>query len=81
MKFILKHGKTDKDIHNLRQEIEVTADVFLHGLQIWAIFCKKKQNCECVINWNSSIIFASVHLPLQLQRVAIGFTLVSHPFV
>jgi hypothetical protein len=23
MKFILKHGKTDKDIHNLRQEIEV----------------------------------------------------------
>jgi hypothetical protein len=25
MKFILKHGKSDKDIHNLRQEIEVTA--------------------------------------------------------
>jgi hypothetical protein len=25
MKFILKHGKTDKDLHNLRQEIEVTA--------------------------------------------------------
>ena len=25
MKFILKHGKTDKDIHNLRQEIEVRA--------------------------------------------------------
>ena len=24
MKFILKHGKTDKDLHNLRQEIEVT---------------------------------------------------------
>uniref|UniRef100_A0A0D9XYY0 non-specific serine/threonine protein kinase n=1 Tax=Leersia perrieri TaxID=77586 RepID=A0A0D9XYY0_9ORYZ len=23
MKFILKHGKTDKDIHNLRQEIEI----------------------------------------------------------
>jgi fused-like protein len=23
MKFILKHGKSDKDIHNLRQEIEV----------------------------------------------------------
>jgi hypothetical protein len=43
MKFILKHGKTDKDIHNLRQEIEVTADVFLHGLQIWAIFCKKNR--------------------------------------
>ena len=24
MKFIMKHGKTDKDIHNLRQEIEVS---------------------------------------------------------
>ena len=24
MKFILKHGKMDKDLHNLRQEIEVT---------------------------------------------------------
>lgn len=23
MKFILKHGKSEKDIHNLRQEIEV----------------------------------------------------------
>jgi fused-like protein len=23
MKFILKHGKTDKDLHNLRQEIEI----------------------------------------------------------
>lgn len=23
MKFIMKHGKTEKDIHNLRQEIEV----------------------------------------------------------
>jgi hypothetical protein len=25
MKFILKHGKSDKDIDNLRQEIEVCA--------------------------------------------------------
>ena len=24
MKFILKHGKSDKDIENLRQEIEVS---------------------------------------------------------
>jgi len=24
LKFILKHGKTDRDIRNLRQEIEVT---------------------------------------------------------
>lgn len=24
MKFIMKHGKSDKDIHNLRQEIEVS---------------------------------------------------------
>jgi hypothetical protein len=29
MKFILKHGKSDKDIHNLRQEIEVTAAVIV----------------------------------------------------
>lgn len=30
MKFILKHGKTDKDIRNLRQEIEVhSTAVFL----------------------------------------------------
>jgi hypothetical protein len=36
MKFILKHGKTDKDIHNLRQEIEVRAPLlfFLPRLQI-----------------------------------------------
>ena len=27
MKFIMKHGKTEKDIHNLRQEIEVSFDV------------------------------------------------------
>jgi hypothetical protein len=29
MKFILKHGKSDKDIHNLRQEIEVTAAIII----------------------------------------------------
>ena len=29
MKFILKHGKSDKDIHNLRQEIEVTAAMII----------------------------------------------------
>lgn len=28
MKFILKHGKSDKDIENLRQEIEVSFRVF-----------------------------------------------------
>jgi hypothetical protein len=28
MKFILKHGKSDKDIENLRQEIEVSFHVF-----------------------------------------------------
>jgi hypothetical protein len=32
MKFILKLGKTDKDLHNLRQEIEVTdcCCLFIH---------------------------------------------------
>jgi fused-like protein len=29
MKFIMKHGKTEKDIHNLRQEIEVIS-LFIH---------------------------------------------------
>lgn len=29
MKFIMKHGKSDKDIHNLRQEIEVVGSSFL----------------------------------------------------
>lgn len=29
MKFILKHGKSDKDIHNLRQEIEASALLLL----------------------------------------------------
>lgn len=27
MKFILKHGKSEKDIHNLRQEIEVLLSI------------------------------------------------------
>ena len=29
MKFIMKQGKSDKDIHNLRQEIEVLGSSFL----------------------------------------------------
>ena len=29
MKFIMKHGKSDKDLHNLRQEIEVIFADFL----------------------------------------------------
>ena len=31
MKFILKHGKSEKDIHNLRQEIEVLKISSLHA--------------------------------------------------
>lgn len=27
MKFILKHGKSEKDLHNLRQEIEVLTKI------------------------------------------------------
>lgn len=30
MKFIMKHGKSDKDIHNLRQEIEVLLTFYFH---------------------------------------------------
>ena len=32
MKFIMKHGKSDKDIQNLRQEIEVLFPVFFMSL-------------------------------------------------
>lgn len=37
MKFIMKHGKTEKDIHNLRQEIEVFRNAF--SIKIYQCFC------------------------------------------
>lgn len=41
MKFIMKHGKSEKDIHNLRQEIEVKLNffsIFLGICQVLFIF-------------------------------------------
>lgn len=44
MKFIPKHGKSDKDIHNLRQEIEVFSVLlpFL-GVRICEYSCSRMQ--------------------------------------
>lgn len=39
MKFIMKHGKTEKDIHNLRQEIEVIDFFFYTVFTLFESHC------------------------------------------
>jgi hypothetical protein len=65
MKFILKHGKTDKDIHNLRQEIEVNHFYFYMYFGFGYFVVIKQRIGSGYKNYNSDVVSATIRLCLS----------------
>ena len=76
MKFIMKHGKTEKDIHNLRQEIEVIHS-FIHFLTVFTLFEAVFADCcgfLVVRNFEKRWILILSRLLLFVAWMSIFFT-------
>lgn len=71
MKFIMKHGKTEKDIHNLRQEIEVTHPFINSFFVVVAPFVMN----SLVVEKICAVCCLEAWIPIGMQQL--GFLLMS----
>lgn len=76
IKFIVKHGKTEKDIHNLRQEIEI-----LRSLEHPNIIQVCAKGSKTPTHSTSSIVSSSTKASMSTWALLLVQELILNPFV